>query len=156
MKLNELRDNQGARKAKKRLGQGMASGKGKTAGRGQKGQKARSGVSLNGFEGGQMPLYQRLPKRGFNSRNRVENRVINLNRLQAAIESGKLKKGADVNEETLISLGLVGKGSDPIRLLAKGDLKDPLNITVTSASEAAVKAVEKIGGKVTLTASKAS
>ncbi len=156
MKLNELKDNQGARQAKKRLGQGIGSGKGKTAGRGHKGQKARSGVSLNGFEGGQMPLYQRLPKRGFNSRNRVENRVINLGRLQAAIEKGTLKKGSDLTEETLSTLGLVGKGSTPVRLLAKGDLKDPLNITVTSASEAAIKAVEKIGGKVTLTASKAS
>lgn len=150
MKLNELKDNAGARKSAMRVGRGIGSGKGKTAGSGHKGQKARSGVAINGFEGGQMPLYQRLPKRGFNSRNRKDFQVVNIGRLQSAIDAGKLDAKSPITVEALVEAGVVGKVTDGVRLLAKGELKAKVDITVTGASKSAVEAVEKAGGKVTV------
>lgn len=150
MKLNELKDNAGSRKAAMRVGRGMGSGKGKTAGSGVKGQKARSGVAINGFEGGQMPIYRRLPKRGFNSINPTSFEVVNLGRLQKAIDDGKVDIKAEITTETLANAGLIGKVIDGVRLLAKGDLKAKINISVTGASKAAVAAVEKAGGIITL------
>ena len=150
MKLNELKDNAGSRKAAMRVGRGIGSGKGKTAGSGMKGQKARSGVAINGFEGGQMPIYRRLPKRGFNSINPTHFEVVNLGRLQKAIDDGKVDSKAEITAETLASAGLIGKVIDGVRLLAKGELKAKINISVTGASKAAVAAVEKAGGSITL------
>jgi large subunit ribosomal protein L15 len=151
MKLNELRDNPGAAKPRKRVARGPGSGKGKTAGRGVKGQKSRSGVAINAFEGGQMPLYQRLPKRGFNQPNRKEFAVINLGLLQKFIDAGKLDAKTEINEETLVASGLVRRRRDGIRLLAKGELSARVTLSVTGASKAAVEAVEKAGGTLTLT-----
>lgn len=150
MKLNQLSDNAGARKSAMRVGRGIASGKGKTAGSGHKGQKARSGVAINGFEGGQMPLYQRLPKRGFNSRNRKDFQVVNIGRLQSAIDAGKLDAKSPITIEVLVQAGVIGKVVDGVRLLAKGELKAKVEITVTGASKGAIAAVEKAGGKVTV------
>jgi large subunit ribosomal protein L15 len=152
MKLNELRDNAGARPKSKRLGRGIGSGKGKTSGKGVKGQKAREGVALNGFEGGQLPIYRRLPKRGFHNHFRVEFAPVNLGSLEKAVESGRLDAAAPVTEEVLRSAGLVrgGKAAQGVRLLAKGSLTRPLHITVTGASASAVAAVEKAGGTVTV------
>lgn len=150
MKLNEIRDNSGARKAAMRVGRGIGSGKGKTAGSGHKGQKARSGVAINGFEGGQMPLYQRLPKRGFNSRNKKDYQLLNIGRLQKAIDAGKLDAKSPITVDVLVEAGVVGKVVDGVRLLAKGELKAKVDITVTGASKSAVEAVEKAGGKVTV------
>lgn len=152
MKLHEIRDNEGANRKKKRVARGPGSGKGKTAGRGIKGQKSRSGVALNGYEGGQMPLYRRLPKRGFSKPNRLEFAVINLGQLQGFIDAGKIDAGAEVTEDALVASGLVRRKLDGVRLLAKGELSAKLNIAVTGASKAAVEAVEKAGGKVTLAA----
>ena len=156
MKLHELRDNEGANRKKKRVARGPGSGKGKTAGRGIKGQKSRSGVALNGYEGGQMPLYRRLPKRGFSKPNRLEFAVINLGQLQGFIDAGKIDASAEVNEDALVASGLVRRKLDGVRLLAKGELKAGLNIAVTGASKAAIAAVEKAGGKVTLSATEAA
>ncbi len=150
MKLNQLSDNAGARKSAMRVGRGIGSGKGKTAGSGHKGQKARSGVAINGFEGGQMPLYQRLPKRGFNSRNKKEYQLLNIGRLQKAIDAGKLDAKSPITVDSLVEAGVVGKVVDGVRLLARGDLKAKVDITVTGASKMAVEAVEKAGGKVTV------
>lgn len=155
MKLNELRDNEGANKRKKRVGRGPGSGMGKTAGRGIKGQKSRSGVAIKGYEGGQMPLYQRLPKRGFNKPNRKAFAVVNLGLIQKFIEAGKLDAGK-IDEETLIASGVVRRKLDGIRVLAKGDLTSKATITVTGASKAAVDAVEKAGGSLTVTGAQAS
>ena len=151
MKLNELRDNDGANRTKKRVARGPGSGKGKTAGRGIKGQTSRSGVALNGYEGGQMPLYRRLPKRGFTKPNRKEYVVVNLGQLQSFVDAGKLTAG-DVDEAALVQAGVVRRSRDGIRLLAKGELTAALNLTVAGASKAAVEAVEKAGGRVTVTA----
>ncbi len=145
MKLHELRDNAGATRTKKRIGRGPGSGKGKMGGRGIKGQKSRSGVAINGYEGGQMPLYQRLPKRGFNKPNRKSYAVVNLGLIQKFVEAGKLE-AASINEDTLVSSGLVRRKLDGIRVLAKGDVTTALTIEVTGASKAAVEAVEKAGG----------
>ncbi|MBU2959840.1 50S ribosomal protein L15 [Citreicella sp. C3M06] len=145
MKLNELRDNPGATKTKKRIGRGPGSGKGKMGGRGIKGQKSRSGVAINGYEGGQMPLYQRLPKRGFNKPNRKAYAVVNLGLIQKFVDAGKLEAGA-ITEETLVSSGLVRRKLDGIRVLAKGEITSALTIEATGASKAAVEAVEKAGG----------
>mgnify|MGYP006278090039 CR=1 FL=1 len=150
MKLHELSPQPGSTKARKRVGRGVGSGKGKTAGRGVKGQKSRSGVALNGFEGGQMPIYMRLPKRGFKARGSKTHAWVNLGRLTAAIEAGKID-AANVNEETLIAAGLVRRPKDGVRLLAKGDAPKNAKITVTGASKAAIEAVEAAGGSVTLT-----
>ncbi|RNF33873.1 50S ribosomal protein L15 [Paracoccus methylarcula] len=152
MKLHEIRDNEGANPTKKRVARGPGSGKGKTAGRGIKGQKSRSGVALNGYEGGQMPLYRRLPKRGFTKPNALKFAVINLGQLQSFVDAGKLDAKADVTEDALVAAGVVRRKLDGVRLLGKGELKAKLNITVTGASKSAVEAVEKAGGKVTLPA----
>lgn len=151
MKLHELHDNDGASKSKKRKARGPGSGKGKTAGRGIKGQKSRSGVAIKGYEGGQMPLYQRLPKRGFTKPNRKEFAVVNLSKLQEFIDNGKLD-AANITEETLVTSGVVRRKLDGIRLLGKGELTAKAVITVTGASKGAVEAVEKAGGSVTLPA----
>ncbi len=150
MKLNELRDREGARKARRRIGRGIGSGKGTTSGRGMKGQKSRSGVSLLGFEGGQMPLYRRLPKRGFHNRFRKHYAEVNLGRLQQAIDDGKLDAAKPVDGEVLCATGVVTRLRDGIKLLAKGELEAKLDITVAGASKAAVAAVEKAGGRVTI------
>ena len=151
MKLHELHDNEGATQRKKRIGRGPGSGKGKTGGRGIKGQKSRSGVAIKGYEGGQMPLYQRLPKRGFNKPNRKAYAVINLGLIQKFIDDGKIDAKADITEDALIASGLVRRKKDGIRVLAKGDFTAKANITVTGASKGAVEAVEKAGGSLTVT-----
>ena len=155
MKLHELRDNPGAARKQKRVARGPGSGKGKTAGRGIKGQKSRSGVAINAYEGGQMPLYMRLPKRGFNKPNRKEFAVVNLGLLQKFVDAGKLDASAEITEEALVASGLVRRRRDGVRLLGKGELTAKLALTVTGASKSAVEAVEKAGGTVTLTAPKA-
>ena len=152
MKLNQLSDNQGARKSRMRVARGIGSGKGKTAGRGGKGQKGRSGVAIKGFEGGQMPLFRRLPKRGFNNPFRKEYALVNLGTLQSAVEAGKLEAGKPVDAATLQSAGIVRHLRDGVRLLGKGEIKAALQITVTGASKSAIEAVEKAGGKVTVLA----
>lgn len=151
MKLHELHDNEGANRKKKRVARGVGSGKGKTAGRGIKGQTSRSGVALNGFEGGQMPLYRRLPKRGFSKPNRLEFAVVNLGQLQVFIDAGKLDSKAAVTEDALLASGVIRRKLDGVRLLAKGEVKAALNLTVTGASKAAIEAIEKAGGTVTVT-----
>jgi large subunit ribosomal protein L15 len=149
MKLNELRDNPGSRLKSKRLGRGIGSGKGKTSGKGVKGQKAREGVALNGFEGGQLPIYRRLPKRGFKNVNRKEYAPLNLGSLESALESGKLQSGEPITESTLAQAGLVRLGKvDGVRLLAKGTITRPITIEVSGASAAAIAAVEQAGGSV--------
>ena len=151
MKLNELRDNPGATKARKRVGRGPGSGTGKMGGRGIKGQKSRSGVAIKGYEGGQMPLYQRLPKRGFNKPNRKAFAVVNLGLIQNFIDDKKLEAG-DITEDTLIASGLVRRKLDGIRVLAKGELTAKATITVTGASKSAIEAVAKAGGSLTVAA----
>ncbi|MGE5501643.1 MAG: 50S ribosomal protein L15 [Ignavibacteriales bacterium] len=155
-KLNDLRDNPGSRYKAKRLGRGIGSGKGKTCGRGVKGQTARTGVSINGFEGGQMPIYRRLPKRGFNKPNALEFVEVNLGRLQAAVDAGRIDAAKPVDTAALQAAGLVGNPRDGVRLLARGELKAKLTIEVVGASKAAVAAVEKAGGAVKLPAPKAA
>jgi len=150
MKLHELHDNEGATKSKKRKARGPGSGKGKMAGRGIKGQKSRSGVAINGYEGGQMPLYQRLPKRGFNMRNPNKYAVVNFLVLQKFIDAGKIDASKPITEDSLVECGLVRRKQQGVRLLAKGELTAKLDITVTGASKGAVEAVEKAGGKITL------
>ena len=152
MKLNQISDNAKARAPRKRVGRGIGSGTGKTSGHGHKGQKSRSGVALKGFEGGQMPIHRRLPKRGFKnifSKNHV---VVNLGRLQAAIDAGKLDPKAPIDAGALVAAGLIKKPRDGVRLLAKGELKAKVNVTVAGASKAAAAAIEQAGGSLTLTA----
>ena len=151
MKLHELHDNEGANRKKKRIGRGPGSGKGKTGGRGIKGQKSRSGVAIKGYEGGQMPLYQRLPKRGFNNRNSKSFSVVNLGLIEKFIDAGKLDAKAEITEDTLVASGLVRRKRDGIRILAKGELKSKLKLSVTGASKAAIEAVSKAGGSLTIT-----
>ena len=155
MKLNEIRDNAGARTNRKRVGRGIGSGTGKTSGSGHKGQKARSGVSINGFEGGQMPIHRRLPKRGFNNIFRKQYVVINVGALQAAVDAKKIDAKKTVDTAALKAAGLVTKAKDGIRLLANGDISAKLNIEVAGASAAAIVAVEKAGGSVTVAAAAA-
>ena len=150
MRLNELKDNPGAIKIRKRLGRGLGSGKGKTAGRGGKGQKGRSGVRIGGFEGGQMPLHRRLPKRGFNSMDTTRFNEVNLGRLQAAIDSGRVDADKPIDAAALVSAGMLRRELDGVRLLAKGELKSKLTVSVRGASASAVEAVEKAGGTVTI------
>ena len=150
MRLNELSDNPGARQKRKRVGRGIGSGKGKTSGRGHKGQKSRSGVAIKGFEGGQMPLHRRLPKRGFNNIFAKRYVEVNLGRLQQAIDDGKLDIGLPIDAAALKAAGLVKNPRDGVRLLAKGELKAKVNVTVAGTSKAALEAVEKVGGSVTL------
>ncbi|QFT82163.1 50S ribosomal protein L15 [Roseovarius sp. THAF27] len=156
MKLHELRDNEGATKRKKRVGRGPGSGMGKTAGRGIKGQKSRSGVAINGYEGGQMPLYQRLPKRGFNKPNRKKFAVVNLGMIQKFIDAKKIDAGQTITEDTLVESGLVRRKLDGIRVLAKGEVTAKLTLDVTGASKSAVDAVEKAGGSLTVASAKAA
>lgn len=152
MKLNELRDNPGSRLKSKRLGRGIGSGKGKTSGKGVKGQKAREGVALNGFEGGQLPIYRRLPKRGFVNIFRKEYAPVNIGALEAAIASGKLPGSGTIDEDALRAAGLVRGGKVAgVRLLGKGELTRAVTVTVSGASASAVEAVEKAGGSVTVT-----
>ncbi|NBT31346.1 MAG: 50S ribosomal protein L15 [Rhodobacteraceae bacterium] len=150
MKLNELRDNPGATKKRTRVGRGPGSGIGKTGGRGIKGQKSRSGVAINAYEGGQMPLYQRLPKRGFNKPNQKHFAVINLGILQKFIDDKKIDAKAEITEDVLVASGLVRRKLDGIRVLAKGEIKAKVKLSVTGASKGAVEAVEKAGGSITV------
>ena len=150
MKLNELRDNPGARKSRVRVGRGIGSGLGKTAGRGQKGQKSRSGVAVKGFEGGQMPLHMRLPKRGFNNIFARDYAEVNLGAVQKMVDAGKLDTKGLLDHEALKAAGLARGGKDGVRLLGKGELKAKLNFTVAGASKSAKEAVEKAGGSVTV------
>lgn len=151
MKLNEIKDNEGARKSCIRVARGIGSGKGKTGGRGQKGQKSRSGVAVNGFEGGQMPIYRRLPKRGFKNPFAKVFAVVNLDTIQKAVDAGKLN-AEDINVESLVAAGIISKTLDGVRLLARGAITSKVVIKVDSASKAAVAAVEKVGGKVNFAA----
>ncbi len=149
MKLNEIRDNPGAHYRAKRVGRGIGSGKGKTAGRGGKGQTARSGVAINGFEGGQTPLHRRLPKRGFDNKMfQKDFKVVNLGRLQTALDEGKLAAEGTVDAAKLVESGVLRRRGDGVRLLAKGELRAAVTIIVAGASKAAIAAVEKAGGKV--------
>jgi large subunit ribosomal protein L15 len=148
MKLNDIKDNAGARKGRMRVGRGIGSGKGKTAGRGQKGAKARSGVSINGFEGGQMPLHMRLPKRGFNNPFGKDYAIVNLGMVQKALDAGKLDAKATIDQAALRDAGLSRGGKHGVRLLAKGELTAKLSFAVAGASKSAVEAVEKAGGSV--------
>jgi len=152
MKLNELRDNPGASKKRKRIGRGPGSGTGKMGGRGIKGQNSRSGVAINGYEGGQMPLYMRLPKRGFNNINAKRHAVVNLGLLQKFIDAKKIDAKKPITEETLVESGLVRRVRDGVRILAKGEFSAKVDLSVTGASKSAVAAVEKAGGKLTVTA----
>lgn len=150
MKLNELRDQDGATKARKRVGRGIGSGLGKTGGRGVKGQKSRSGVSINGFEGGQMPLYRRLPKRGFKNIFAKEFVTVSLGRVQTAIDAKKLDAKETVNAEALVKAGVVRRIKDGVRILSDGELKDKVAFDVAGASKAAIEKIEKAGGSVKL------
>ena len=156
MKLNDIRDNQGARKSRMRVGRGIGSGKGKTAGRGQKGAKARSGVSIAGFEGGQMPLHMRIPKRGFNNKFAKDFAEVNLGMIQKAIDAGKLDIKAVVDHAALKAAGLARGGKDGVRLLGKGELTAKVKFAVEGVSAGAKAAVEKAGGSVTLPEAQAS
>jgi large subunit ribosomal protein L15 len=150
MKLSDLRDNAGARKPRRRVGRGIGSGKGKTAGRGGKGQTARSGVAIKGFEGGQMPLHRRLPKRGFTNIFRKRFNELNLDRVQQAIDAGKLDSAALIDVEALVAAGVLRRAKDGVRLLGGGELKAKVNIAVAGASKSAIAAVESAGGSITV------
>ena len=156
MKLNELRDNPGATKSRKRVGRGPGSGTGKMGGRGIKGQKSRSGVAIKGYEGGQMPLYQRLPKRGFNSRNKKSFAVINLGLLQKFIDAKTLDAKKEITEDVLLQTGVIRRKLDGVRVLAKGEITAKVKLSVTGASKSAVEAVEKAGGSLTVTSAVAA
>ena len=155
MKLNEIRDNEGSSKNRKRLGRGIGSGKGKTGGRGVKGQKARSGVAINGFEGGQMPIYRRLPKRGFNNIFAADYVIVSLGRIQAAIDAKKLSASDAIDAAALKAAGVIRREKDGVRVLADGELSAKLNLVVAGASKPAVEKVEKAGGSVKLLAAAA-
>lgn len=148
MKLTDIRDNEGATKNRMRVGRGIGSGKGKTGGRGVKGQKARTGVSIKGFEGGQMPLHRRLPKRGFNKPNRRELNEVNLGRIQEALAAGKLEAGTPITVEALVAAGVVSKARDGVKILGMGDFSSKLTFEVAGASKTAVEAIERAGGSV--------
>ena len=150
MKLNELKDRPGAREARKRVGRGIGSGTGKTAGKGHKGQKARAGGNREGFEGGQMPIYRRLPKRGFNKPNRDRFNEVNVGRIQSAIDAGKLDAGQPVTPEALLAAGVITRAFDGVRLLGQGELKAKVSFQVHHASKSALAVVEKAGGSVTV------
>lgn len=152
MKLHELRDNDGAARKKKRVARGPGSGKGKTAGRGIKGQTSRSGVALGGYEGGQMPLYRRLPKRGFNKPNKLHFSVVNLGLIEKFIAAGKLDAKTEITEDALVAAGLTSNKRDGIRVLAKGEIKTAVKLVVTGASASAVEAVKAAGGSITVAA----
>lgn len=150
MKLNELRDNEGAARKQKRVARGPGSGKGKTAGRGIKGQKSRSGVALGGYEGGQMPLYRRLPKRGFTKPNKLHYSVVNLGLIEKFIAAGKLDAKVEITEDALVAAGLTSSKRDGIRVLAKGEIKTAVTLKVTGASASAIEAVKAAGGTLTV------
>ena len=150
MRLNDITDNAGAAKARMRVGRGIGSGKGKTAGRGVKGQKARTGVRIKGFEGGQMPLHRRLPKRGFNPVSRLDYNEINIGRIQQAADAGKLAAGTTISVATLVEAGLCSKPRDGVKLLGQGEITAALTFEVAAASKSALEAIEKAGGTVTL------
>ena len=152
MKLNEIADNPGARKNRLRIGRGIGSGMGKTGGRGGKGQTARSGVRIKGFEGGQMPLHRRLPKRGFNNIFALKLNEVNIGQVQAAIDAGTLEKGADVDSAVLVNVGILRRAKDGVKLLGGGELRAKVNFTVYGASKSAIVAVEKAGGSVKIIA----
>ena len=156
MKLNDLRDNPGATKKRIRVGRGPGSGKGKTGGRGIKGQGSRSGVALAGYEGGQMPLYRRLPKRGFTKPNQKHYAVVNLGLIQKFVDAQKLDASAPITEDALVASGLVRRKLDGIRVLAKGEITAKLTLSVTGASKSAIAAVEKAGGSLTVTTAAAA
>ena len=148
MRLNELRDNPNARKSRTRVGRGIGSGKGKTAGRGHKGQKSRSGVAIKGFEGGQMPIHMRLPKRGFNNISRKNFSELTLGNLQAAITKGLIDSSKKITEVELNASGIVKKSSDGVKILNKGEIKDKIDISVTKATQSSIKLIESLGGKI--------
>jgi large subunit ribosomal protein L15 len=151
MKLNDLHDNPGARKKPMTVGRGIGSGKGKTCGRGVKGQKARTGVSIRGFEGGQMPVHRRMPKRGFNNIFARDYSEVNLDRLQKAIDEGRIDAKQPITSEILMKSGIASRAKDGVRVLGKGEIKAKLQLTVAGASKSAISAIEKVGGSVTLT-----
>ena len=155
MKLNEIKDNEGSSPSRKRLGRGIGSGKGKTGGRGVKGQKARSGVAINGFEGGQMPMHRRLPKRGFNNIFASEFVVVSLGRIQTAIDAKKLDASQAITAESLKAAGVIRRAKDGVRVLADGELTAKVSIEVAGASKAAVEKIEKAGGSIKLLAASA-
>ena len=148
MKLNNIKDNKGANQERKRIGRGIGSGTGKTSGKGHKGQKARSGVAIKGFEGGQMPIHRRLPKRGFNNINRVPNVELNLEKIEKLIDTKVIDPKKVINHKTLMEIGLVKSENCKVKLLGKGEIKNKINIEVTSSSSAAKEMVEKMGGSV--------
>ena len=156
MKLNNIKDNKGANQERKRIGRGIGSGTGKTSGKGHKGQKARSGVAIKGFEGGQMPIHRRLPKRGFNNINRVPNVELNIEKIEKLIDTKIIDPKKVINHKSLMEIGLVKSENSKIKLLGKGELKNKINIEVTSASSAAKVIVEKIGGSVLIVNNKKS
>jgi large subunit ribosomal protein L15 len=155
VKLSDLKDNPGARKGRMRVGRGIGSGKGKTGGRGGKGQTARSGVAIKGFEGGQMPLHRRLPKRGFNKPFRKDYNEVSLARLQQAIDAGKLDAKGTIDVDTLVKAGVLRRARDGVRVLGTGELKAKVTLSVAGATKSAIAAVEKAGGSVTVLAPKA-
>lgn len=155
MKLNEIRDNPGSSKERMRVGRGIGSGKGKTGGRGVKGQKARTGVAIKGFEGGQMPLHRRLPKRGFWNPFSTDYNEVNIGRIQAAVDAGKLEAGTPVTIDGLVASGVCSKPRDGVKILGVGDLKAKLTFEVAAASKSAVAAIEKAGGSIKLLVEKA-
>ena len=150
MELNKLNDNNGATSSRKRIGRGTGSGIGKTSGKGHKGQKSRSGVSINGFEGGQMPIHRRLPKRGFKKYNRKVYRILNLGEIQKLIDNGKIDHLKEINNSSLLSSGIFSNIKDGIRILARGEIKSKVNIKVNGASRTAVEQVKKAGGNITI------
>ena len=152
MKLNDLRDNVGARKKRMIVGRGIGSGKGKTSGAGVKGQKSRTGIAIKGFGGGQMPLIRRMPKRGFKNIFAKDYSAVNLGRLQEAIDAGRIDPKKPMTSESLIESGIASKARDGVRIIGKGELKAKLDLTVAGASKSAIAAIEKLGGKITLTA----
>ncbi len=150
MKLNEINDNEGAVHSRKRVGRGIGSGKGKTGGRGVKGQKSRSGVAIKGFEGGQMPLYRRLPKRGFNNIFAKKLNIVSIARIEQAIDAGKLDVKSAITAESLKEAGVIRRVKDGVRLLSDGETKNKLTFDIAGASKAAIEKIEKAGGKVNL------
>ena len=156
MKLNSIKDNKGANQERKRIGRGIGSGTGKTSGKGHKGQKARSGVAIKGFEGGQMPIHRRLPKRGFNNINRVPNVEINIEKIEKLIETKVIDPKKVINHKSLMEIGLVKSENSKLKLLGKGEIKNKINIEVTSSSSAAKEMVEKMGGSVLIVNNKKS
>ncbi len=150
MKLNEISDNPGSSKSRMRVGRGIGSGKGKTAGRGVKGQKAREGVAIKGFEGGQMPLHRRLPKRGFHNLFSTDYNEVNIGRIQAAVDAGKLDLQTTITNDVLVASGVCAKPRDGVKILGVGELSAKLTFEVAAASKSAVAAIEKAGGSITL------